>query len=251
MSATRGSVKRATVGSGDDFSVFQRPSMVDGTTLTTERVALQWAPLQVVKIADDVNNAGAGDFPSRGSVTISTATAVGSGTQTITLSGALPAGSAVGLLLLLLDVTSAANKYQVFKIIGQSGNVLSLNKYLPASLTLPADNAKFSLLIDCEDFNLLTVKPEFSLVGNTCQIIPAFYAGIRTLDEPTATVRAPYRINDRALDVDNLGFQGDTEETSYYHGVAQTVSCIGALGAKVRIASVTGGGTVSLWAATA
>lgn len=248
MSANRSSVKRLVAATGDDFSVFQHAALVDGGTLTTERVALQWAPLQVVKIANQVTTAG--DYPSRGSVTISTATAVGSGTQTITLSGSLPAGSAVGLLLLLLDVTNSANQYQVFKIIGQSGNVLSLNKYLPASLTLPADNAKFALLIDCEGFNVLTVRGEYSANSNSCEVVPALYAGIRTLAEPTPAVRAPIRVNDRIATLDNLTFQGDTEETSYYHAESHSVSCIGALGAKVRLHTISGG-NVSLWAAVA
>lgn len=245
MSANRSSVKRLVAATGDDFSVFQHAALVDGVTLTTERVALQWAPLQVVKIANQVTTVG--DYPSKGSVTIT----AGSGTS-VTLSGALPAGAGtgVGLILLLLDVTATNNQYQAFKIIGHSSNTLTLNRSIPTALTLPADQSKFVLLIDCEGFNVLSVKAEYSANSNVCEVVPALYAGIRTLAEPTPAVRAPYRINDRIATLDNLTFQGDTEETSYYHAESHSVSCIGALGAKVRLHSISGG-NVSLWAATA
>lgn len=243
MSAFRNYVLRLVQATGDKFSTFQHTSLVDGDTLNTEKVALKWAPMRPVKIANQVT--ALGDYPSIGSVTI----ASGSGTS-ITLSGALPAGagSAVGLLLIIMgSAANSANRWQTFKVIGHSGNVLTLNRALPAALTA---GDPYDLIVDCEDFNLMVIKPEFSASTTAADIIPGFCVGTRTPDEPTPTARSPIRINDRIVTLENQGFQGDTEESSYWHGAAVSLACIGALGGKVRLHSISGG-NVSLWAATA
>lgn len=251
MSGLRDTVNRTNPvagGSTTYFGILKYDSLIDVsatvTPLNTERVALQWGPLAFVKILNA--SVTAGEYPSEGGLTIGS----GSSGTSIVLSGT-PSLDPTGLVMVLGNVTNAADDYTFYKVVSWNGGTgITLNRAPAAN---PANLDPFYWMIDCESLNALFVKVEFSAATGSADLIPIFFdTGRGPYGTTGVTVAQPRAFTGQLTTVVSQGFQTFTSQSggAYYHGPVLSVNCAGAIAAKIRLdATPANSSSVSLWAA--
>lgn len=248
MSETgQGKLLRKTSLTGDSVGVGRIYDSIAGEYLFIEQANV--APGAWVKVIHQANNAAAGDYPSKGAVTIT-----GGATDKVTYSGALPAGSPIGLLHWMTQPDGNENELRQIVQLDTSQTYYVNRVWVET----PANNDTYRLLVNTRRHNALMIKSEFSATANSALIKVSFfspnYDPSFPVDGTTApTKRAPYRspiLRTYELSQATELAQGvDTVETNYYHGNMFAIPCAGTVGAIIQLVSVTGGGNVSLWVA--
>lgn len=227
-----------TSGTTEGIGALNFTDPITGDAIVQEQTSQMGFPTRFVKIAATVS--AAGEYPDPAAITIAT----NANADQVTFSGAFGFGSPVGLLLWIKQAGS--NQHRLRKIVGlNTGSTYDLNLALPTGLT--AGDA-YDILIDAFRYNALYVKSEFSGSGVACDVQPIFYSTPQGPENPTPSIVKPMRFVDRTFSIANSGINTDPEEASYYHGNIISIPSQGSIGMKVRIASISGGGSVSLWA---
>lgn len=198
-----------------------------------EKYALYGSPILLNKIAQSIN--AVGDFPSDG-----TAVAQAGASTTITLAANLPV-TGLDIVDLLVVIVGGTGIGQWRKITAFNPGTLVATVPL-AWTTIPDNTSQYRLLLDCFTHNELQVAIEYADANATAIIAVSFY------DNPVLAVRGPRRFMDSAVTLENLGFQADIKQATFFHGRAYNVGGRGALGAKIRVHGFDVAGTLSLWA---
>jgi hypothetical protein len=153
---------------------------------------------------------------------------------------------------LMVGFRTGAAKGRWRQITGVSGTFSStktvvVNRAWATAEGVPGAGDQFFLAFDASWGKHLIVKVEHSASGgsNTCSWIPVMTDIGR--DPLFTTLTDPFVNPDQLLVFANLGIQGYTEETSYYHGQSQTIETKGHWGVMFYLSAAAA--THSLWAA--
>lgn len=204
-------------------------------------------PANLVKIARQVTNSDAGKlYPYDGATPVlpSDHGATNGGTTLKVQADILqslhatlpPAG-------LLLQMTTGAAAGRTRRIVSNSTQTLTLNRAWATAEGIPATGDTYRLLYDLRQAKHLGVKVEYSANNAVVTLLVLLY----DIPFTQAGVARASRVKpDQSLEVANLAIQGETDETSYYHGQPIAVTTKGYYGAKVRLGGLTTG-SVSLW----
>jgi hypothetical protein len=209
-----------------------------------EQFSRLYLPLSFIKIASKVS--GVIDYPDEGTNTLPAQT----GTASQVTLPAVNAPVVTGLLIALVGGTGAGQVRRIGSLA--SGSTYNLNNFQMSGGSVlawspqPDSTSKFRLLIDTYKLGLIVIKAEFSLATNSLVVVPAMF-GLPVGNVPT-------RFEGGAASMVNLGYTTDNQQaiddtTVYNHGSVQTAGTAGAIGAKVRAQTLTGGGSFSLWVA--
>lgn len=211
-----------------------------------EQYAAYGNPASLVKVASQVSSSGytAKDYPYDGV----TPTISAKSTQSVFNVAAdyLPTDGLAGMLI---QMTSGSAVGETRRITSQSGAQVTVGggRATPGFTSTITNGDSYRLYIDVFRTSQLLLKAEYSTSTMTCDVIGIFADYARNAID--AAFRRSIRFFSTQRTIENTGVQSDdSEETSYYHGVAIPIEVRGALGAKVRLVSFTGAGSVSLWA---
>lgn len=232
---------KGTAVAGDTIGTFTFADYVESDTqIDLEQYAPYTHPALPVKIATQVTTT-AREYPYDGDGLLDGVTST-TQVQLDNVTAGLP-DSCVGLLLQMTTGT-AANIGAVRRITVHAANrQMTVNRALPAT---PAVGDGYELLVDVFRLSNLCVKSEFSISGATADVIPVFRAYERNLIDTAYARNVRFPAAQRTLE--NLAYQGQTEEASYFNGLTLVMEpTVGARGVKIRLVSITSG-NVSLWA---
>lgn len=144
----------------------------------------------------------------------------------------------------LVQMTSGPAVGQTRVILAASGVTAStLNRAWETAEGIPATGNYYRLLCNLAWIKHLLVKAEYSANNVTADILALLYDYPLT---PAGVFRASIAKPDQIVTLTNLVVQGETQESSYYHGLSYPLEAKGHLGAKIRLHALTGG-NVSLW----
>lgn len=235
---------RTSPGSGDKIGTLRYVDSITGDTILGEQLALYGHPAKYVMIADG-QSSGTTDLPAKGSAVIQ-----GSSTTTqvnfdVGFGGGLSADVDAGVGMLIW-IESGTNAHLIRKMISSAGShQYTLNAALTADLT---GSETYRPLIDCFRFNAMLIKSEFSVSGASCVIQPHFFSAPQDNVQPTPGVAKPHRYPEREYTLVGTDVNTDISDTSTYHGEVLSIGVHGAIGACLRVKSITSG-SVSLWVA--
>jgi hypothetical protein len=228
---------------------------VTNLTVDLESFSVHGYPASYIKLAKQVTTSNVGKFyPDSGaSAVLPSSPAADGGTTLILASDVLQSQDASlppGGLLVGFTTGAAAGRWR--QITGPSGTfsstkTVNVNRAWATAEGVPAAGDSYFLAFDASWGQHMVMKVEHSATGvtNTCTWIPLLI-GLGQ-DPLLQTFRRPMFNPDQSLVFANMGVQGFTEETSYYHGRAQTVETKGHWAVVFYLAAAAA--THSLWAA--
>lgn len=218
-------------GTTESIGVLEFTDLLTGNTTKGEQVAEYGSPLQLVELASQQTTVDR-NYPYDGASPVYAGSPSGS---TIELaSGAAPKPG------MLLVTTSGSAIGEVRLITGVAAQVVTLDAAPTA-----ASGDSYTLLADGYRMSKLIVKTEFQTAGASAVLVPMLFDFPRAPDA-TETARKPIAYYDRLVSIQSLDITDEVTESGYKHGTAFAVDLRGAIGAKIRLKSISTGG-LSVW----